>query len=306
MEFEEQRRGHAVVGLAVLVDRGNRVLADDLRACYGDAGLDHLDHGLGAAVDRIERTHCGRHGLLHGVELDGDLGDDAEGALGADEEAGQVVARCRFLRPAGGADDAAVGEHHGQGEYVLAHRPVAHCVRARSSRGRHAAQRRVGTRVDREEEAGVADVLVQRLAGHAGLDDRVEVFFVHCEHLVHLRQVDADAALDRKGVAFERSAHAVRDHRHAVPAADVHDIAYFLRGVREDHRIRRGDREVGLVLAVVLADAHGCGQPVAQQRLQFRDHALVEFTGLVHDCLLFGVERRAARVPTRCSGYELF
>ena len=65
----------------------------------------------------------------------------------------QVVARGRLARAAAGADDAAVGRDHGQAQHVFAHRAVAHGVGARSARRRHAAERRVGARIDREEES---------------------------------------------------------------------------------------------------------------------------------------------------------
>ena len=175
VEFEEHRRRDAVVRLLVLVDRAHRLLADDVAARDRDARLDGLDHGVGAAVDRVEGADRGRHRFLHRVQAHRDLGDDAERALRADEEAREVVARGGFFRAARGLDDAPVGEHHFQRQHVLAHRAVAHRVGARGARRRHAAERRVGAGIDREEQARVLDVLVQLLARDAGLHHRVEV-----------------------------------------------------------------------------------------------------------------------------------
>jgi hypothetical protein len=143
-----------------------------------------------------------------------------------------------------------------------------------------------------------ARVVVELLARDARLHDRVEVLLVHREHLVHAAHVDAHAALHGEDVAFQGRAHAVGDHRHAVAAADVDDVAHLLGALRERHRVGRRVGQVGLVLAVVLADARGRGDALAEQRLQLGEHALVEFTRFVH-LAPPRVERRLAPVPTR-------
>ena len=130
----------------------------------------------------------------HAVELDRDLGDDAERALRAHEQAGQVVAGRRLARPPAGADHPAVGHDHGQAQHVLLHRAVADGVGAGRSRRGHAADGGVGTRVDREEQAGVAQVRVELLAGDPRLHGGVQVLGMHRQDLVHLRQVEGDAA----------------------------------------------------------------------------------------------------------------
>ena len=117
----------------------------------------------------VEGDHRRADRLGDAVEPQRDLGDDAQRALGTDEQAGQVVAGGRFARPAGGPDDAPVGQHHGQRQHVLAHGAVAHRVGARGPGRRHAAQRGVGAGVDGKEKTHVAQVLVELLARHAGL-----------------------------------------------------------------------------------------------------------------------------------------
>ncbi len=283
VEFQQQRRLLAVAGLVMRVERLHGERAQQFAARDRDAGLQGLDHGLGGAVDGGKRTNRRRHRRLHRVQLDGHLGDDAQRPLGAHEQARQVVARGRFLGAARSLDDAAVGQHHFQGHHVFAHRAVAHRVGARCARRGHAAQGRVRAGIDRKEQARVLDMLVQLLARDARLDHGVEVLFVHREHLVHLRKVDAHAALHREDVALERGADAVGDHRHAVRAADIDDVAHFFRGFQEYDDVRQGVGEIGLVLAVVLAHRLRGRDTVAEQRLQLRDHRLVEFAGLIHD-----------------------
>ena len=82
--------------------------------------------------------------------------------------------------------------------------------------------------IDREEQALIAQVLVELLAGDAGLDDAVEILGVHREHPVHVAEVDRHAAERRVDVALQRRAGAERDDRHAVRRADAHDLLHVL------------------------------------------------------------------------------
>jgi hypothetical protein len=86
-----------------------------------------------------------------------------------------------LLGPRAGADDLAAGGDHGQAEHVLAHRAVAHRVGAAGARGRHAAEAGVGARVDREEQALVADLAVELLARDAGLHGDRQVLGVDAQ-----------------------------------------------------------------------------------------------------------------------------
>ena len=51
--------------------------------------------------------------------------------------------------------------------------------------------------------------------GDAGLDGRVEIVHADAQDLVHLRQVDAHAAVEREHLPLERRPGAERDDRHA-------------------------------------------------------------------------------------------
>jgi hypothetical protein len=93
-----------------------------------------------------------------------DLGDDAERALGADQQAGQVVAGRGFARAPPVRDDLAVGQDHLQARML----PRACCRSGprwcRGARRDHAADGGVGARIDREEQALVAQMGVELLA----------------------------------------------------------------------------------------------------------------------------------------------
>ena len=102
-------------------------------------------------------------------------------------------------------------------QHVVLHRAVAHRVGAGGAGRRHAADRGVGAGIDREEQAAVAQMRVERLAGDAGLDHAIEVLGVDGEHAVHAREIDANAAVQRIDVAFQRRAGAEADDRRVVP-----------------------------------------------------------------------------------------
>ncbi len=108
-------------------------------------------------------------------------------------------------------------------------------------------------------------MFVELLARHAGLDPAVEVVGVDLQDLVHLGDVDGDAAGERSDMPFERRAGAEGDDRDLVPGADLHDLCDFLAGAREGDRVRRLALVVGEVLPMLLAHGIGRGEPVAQK-----------------------------------------
>ena len=91
----------------------------------------------------------------------------------------------------------------------------------------------------------------------------VEVGLVDIEHPVHLREVETDAAVQRRDVALERRAHAERDDRDARRVTCPRDRGHFVVGVRKHDDV--GQRGVGEALAmrVLLADRLGGDRAVA-------------------------------------------
>jgi hypothetical protein len=92
------------------------------------------------------------------------------------------------------------------------------------------------------------------LARNAGLDSGVEILGIDAQDAVHLRQVYADAALQRRDMAFERSAGAKSDDRRLRGGAEPDDLGDLLGAVREGDGIGGARRVIGFVLAVLLAD----------------------------------------------------
>ena len=180
--------------------------------------------------------------LGDGVQADGHLGDHGERALGADEEAREVVAGGGLGGAGAGVDDPAVGEHGLEGEHVGAHLPVAHRGRAGGVRRCHAAQGGVGAGVDGEEEAVLAGRAFESEAGHARLDGRGEVGGGDLEDAVEAAEVEADAAVDGDDVAFEARAGPVRRHRQPVRAREGEHPGDVLRRAGVDDQVRPARR----------------------------------------------------------------
>src|SRR2546430_8285833 len=103
----------------------------------------------------------------------------------------------------GSWDAATAGAHKGRRRRISTHRAVPYSVGSRSTCRRHTAERCVSSRIDREEKAGVAQMLVELLAGDSGLNGSIEIFGVDTQDPVHLRQVEANAASKRSDVTLE-------------------------------------------------------------------------------------------------------
>ena len=256
--------------MAVRVDRADRVLAQVFAARHRNAELDRLDDRVDGRGEAREIDDGRRHRLGHRVQPHRDLGDDAQRSLGADEQPREVVAGRRLLRAARGADHLAVGGDDGQAEHVLLHRAVAHGVRARCAGGGHSAQARVRAGIDREEESGALQLVVQLHAGDACLHRCREIFGLHGEHAVHLREVDRHAPAHREQVPLERRADAVGDDRHAVCATQADDLGDVVGAVCENDGVGRRGRKRRLVAAVMVAHGGGGAEALAEARAQGR------------------------------------
>ena len=147
---------------------------------------------------RVERTDRRGHRFGKAEEANGDLGDHPKRAFRADEQSRQVVAGRRLSRAAAGVNDAAVGEHDRQAEDGFAHRAVAHRGRARCARRGHAADRRIGARIDPERQSCVVQCLVQLTMGDARFDRRVEIVGIDLQDAIHPREIDRHATAEAR------------------------------------------------------------------------------------------------------------
>ena len=226
---------------------------EQLDARDGDADLHRHDHRVDRALEvgKLADGRGDRFGYPIQAELH--LGHDAERALCADVQTRQVIAGARFPRAAARADQFSLGSHDGEAQHVLAHRPVANGIGSRRACRGHAADRRVGTRIDRKEQSGSLELQVQLLAGDACLHAAIEIVAVHLEHTIHLREVDADASVERRDVSLERRADAEGDHRYARLVALTDDRRDLLVRAREHDDIRDSGVRETLAMPVLLA-----------------------------------------------------
>ncbi len=223
-------------------------------------GLADLDGGLVHELHRDRddaRADDGRHrrtGLLAGREAEQHgpgafgraqdahrrLGDDAELAFGAVDQAEDVVAGGIEM---GAADlhDAAVEQHHGDAEHIVGGDAVFQAMRPAGVHADIAADRagELGRRVGRVEEAFRRDLAGDGEIGDAGLHLRGAVGVVDRKDAVHLGDADDDGILLRDGAAGERGARPARHHRHALLAAELQDRRDLLRRRGQHHRQRQ-------------------------------------------------------------------
>mmetsp|Transcript_38044 Transcript_38044/g.122142 ORF Transcript_38044/g.122142 Transcript_38044/m.122142 type:complete len:362 (+) Transcript_38044:468-1553(+) len=254
-EFEEERRplrqGRVVVVAVVAVEGVNGRRVQKFASFQRDARGQQGDDGLAGQADRREGDDRGREEGRTRRELYGALGQNAQRALRADEEADQVVAGAGFSELAPAVGDAAVGEDDLEPRDVLAHRADRHRPGSRRAAGRHATQRGVGAGVDGELQAGTPQTPIQRPPRHPRLAGRGLVLDALVDDPRHLRaEVHADAALGRLDVALQRRpgpvGHDRRPRRGALPHHGAH-----LRGTfRKRHQLRRHALVVRLVFPV--------------------------------------------------------
>src|SRR5256714_867201 len=111
-------------------------------------------------------------------------------------------------------------------------------------------------------------MLVQRLAGDAGLDHAVEILGVNFQHPVHVAQVDADAAGRRVDLSLQRRAGAESNHGNSVFRANPHHILDVRGLLGHDNRVWRLRCQPRRGMGVLIAHRLGSDQPVAEPRGQ--------------------------------------
>ena len=269
----------------------------------GNAALDCVDHRHAGRFHARERTDPAADRLRDALQLERQLGDDAERPLRADEQAGEIVARGALARPPPRRDQPSVGGNRLQCQHIVLHRPVAHRIGARRARRGHAAEAGIGAGIDREEQAGVAQVGVQVLARHARLDAAVEVAGIHLEDAVHAHQVDGDAARRRVDLALQRGSRAEGDHRHMVLGADAHHLLHVVGGAGKDHRVRRLVRNIGRGVGVLLAHRRCRRKTLAETLLEDADRR--RDSGLVAFAVFQVLQRHSASPGDRSGTIEL-
>ena len=224
---------------------GGRLLLRQVNQRRHEAQVEELRHHREAGLEGSEAQR-GEGALLRlRVELHRGLGDDAHGALGADEEA---VQRGAAAGPGHGPGPhyLTVGQHHLQRADLLAHgavfaRAVPHAV------GRDSATHRGGghaPRIVAQHEPVALRLTFQVSQHHAGLDTGQPVRRPHLQDGIHATQVQSDATLERDDRAHDPGAATVGDHGRTVLAGQPDHCRHLPGGGGPDHRIYPVLREV--------------------------------------------------------------
>ncbi len=201
----DEERGGGIARIAAaegVLHRPDGELIDHLhRGGHQPAG-DDGGHRRRGVVHHVEDREHGldRRRLLH--DADDDLGGDAEGALGADEEPGEVIA-LRIARLAADPDHLAVREHHFQAQHVVGGDAVLERVRAARVVGDIAADGAglLAGGIRRVVEALRADGPGEMQVDEPRLHHRELIRVVHFQHAVHPHQGDDEAALGGEAAA---------------------------------------------------------------------------------------------------------
>ena len=239
VEFDDQQRFaiERVAGVDEGFGRRDRRPIHDLHSAGNDPAADHRGDAVAGALDCGEADEKRARSRRFRQDADGDLGDDAEHALGADHDAEQIVA-LRIEMLAAEPDDLAVDRHHFDADDVVGREPVFEAVHAARILGDVAADRagdlarRVGRIVEPETLHGVGDAEI----GHARLSDHAAVGDIDVEDLVELAHAEKNAVGERQSAARKRRSGAARDDLDLVGGAIAHDLDNLRRRLAEARR----------------------------------------------------------------------
>ena len=214
-------------------------------------------------------------GVLRGAgraQPHGDLGDQPEGALGADQQRHEVVPGDALGRLAADPDELAGAGDDLEGEDVVAGDPVLHAAHPAGVGRDVAADRRPrGARgVRRVPEAVLGAGGPQVVVDDPRLDHGEALHGVDPQHGRHPLEADDDPTGDGVGAPGQAGARPARDDRHAVEDAPPDDGAHLVGIRRAGDRQGQGPRRpLGLVVAVALhrgglGEQRPGGEPVGE------------------------------------------
>ena len=178
--------------------------------------------GVEALVEAVEGRGGKDAGLGLAEDADGGPGDDAECAFAADEQVVEVGAG-GILRHGAGLQDAAVGQHGFEGDYLAAHRPVGrgHVSDAVGGDGPGDGGDGDAVGVVAEHEAVIFQAVNQISDHYPGLYGGGEVSWVYVQDAVHALRTDDEAAPEGQCAAHDAGAAAVGDDGDALPPPRV-------------------------------------------------------------------------------------
>jgi hypothetical protein len=231
VEFDDQQRldVERIAGMDEGLGGVDRRLVHHLHAARNDAGADDVGDAFAGGLDFGEADHQRARGLRLLQDPHRDLGDDAEQALRAGDDAHQVVAAvsatCRR------SDDLARHQHDLAAEHVVGGHAVFQAMHAAGILRDIAADRAgdLRRRIGRVVEAGMRHRLADGEIGDAGLGHHDAVVEIDLADALELAEAEQHAVGQRQRAAGQRGAGAARHHLDALLEAIFQDL---LRPVR--------------------------------------------------------------------------
>ena len=212
-----------------------------------------------------KRTDAAGDRLRNAVELQRQLGDDAERALRADEQPRQVVAGGGFLRAPRRRDHLAVRQHDLQRQHVVLHGAVAHRIGARARASppcRRARRRRPGSIGKNRPWSRRYSLSCLRVTPGSTTQSRSSAWTARTRFMSRKSsETPPCGALTwpSSEVPVPNGMTGTRCAR-----ADAHDLLHVLGRLRKHHRVRRLVLDPGEGVAVLLAHRLRGHEPVAE------------------------------------------
>lgn len=183
----------------------------------------------------------------------GRLGDEAERALGADEQVAQVIAGGVFYQIFVELQDFAAARDHGESRHPVTGHPVANHLDA-TGVGREVPSELARPRrgeIHRVEKAFLLGELLELTSDDPGLTVYGAIGRAEREDPVHGIEGDHDLAVGRDGAGAQTGATSGGHETHAMLVGEVHDGLHLLGGLGEDNGRGRGLVELRPVFAEV-------------------------------------------------------
>ena len=214
VELDDQQRLdiERIAGMDESLGGVDRRPVHHLHAAGNDAGADDGGDAIAGRSRSMGKPISSARavaGLLQ--DAHGDLGDDAEQALGAGHQAEQIVA-LGIEMLAAEAHDLAVDQHDLEAEHVVGGEAVFQAMHAAGILGDVAADGAgdLARRIGRVVEALALHRLGDGEVGDAGLRHHAAIGVVDLEDAVELAEAEQDAVGERQRAARQRGAGAAR------------------------------------------------------------------------------------------------
>ena len=268
MELQQQQRRLGQLKPCICIGGAHVQFVHQFDAGHGNTILDGGHDSLTGGFNRWKRHARGADRLGDALQFQGHLGDQAQCAFGTDKQAGQVIARRCLFRALRRTDNAAIGHNGLQRDNVVFHCAITHCVGARCTRGRHAAKRGIGPRINRKEQSAIPQISVQLFARDPRLHDAIKVVSIDGDDLVHRAHIHRNAARGRVHMPLKGCSRAIGNYRHAVDRADIDDVRHLLGRRGKDHGIGGLCFDISGGVCMLIAYRLACMKSVAKLLFQ--------------------------------------